>query len=240
MNAVDSEFRRNLSNEARRKIQIEKTELACKTGPLNRFSTGNFASLDVPNIREMLLKYYEEHYSANLMSLCLVGNHSIDTLEQYAIEHFSEVQNKDLVTTDFTKGDPLYDETALGHIVKIVPVKDTKQLTINWPQLPSAKYLWDANPVDYLSHVIGHEGKNSLLSELIKQDLASSLSSGSSARCQYNFSSFSIGIQLTEKGVEHKDEVIRLVFAMINKIKRDEGPPKFIHEEKKAMSDINF
>ena len=52
MNAVDNEFKRNLSNEARRKIQIEKTELACKTGPLNRFSTGNLQSLSVPNIRE--------------------------------------------------------------------------------------------------------------------------------------------------------------------------------------------
>lgn len=41
MNAVDSEFRRNLSNEARRQYQIEKTELACKNGPLNTFQTGS-------------------------------------------------------------------------------------------------------------------------------------------------------------------------------------------------------
>ena len=50
MNAVDSEFRRNLSSEARRKIQIEKTELSRKSGPLNRFSTGNKQSLNVPDI----------------------------------------------------------------------------------------------------------------------------------------------------------------------------------------------
>lgn len=81
----------------------------------------------------MLLKYYDEHYSANLMALCLVGNHSVDTLEQYAVEHFSGVENKDLTPIDFTKGDPLYDDSALGHLVKIVPVKDTKQLSISWP-----------------------------------------------------------------------------------------------------------
>ena len=81
MNAVDSEFRRNLSNEARRKIQIEKTQLACKTGPLNRFSTGNLESLNIPGIRDKLLTYYGEHYSANLMALCLVGNHQLDDLE---------------------------------------------------------------------------------------------------------------------------------------------------------------
>ena len=75
MNAVDSEFRRNLSNEGRRMLQIQKTELARKTGPLNRFSTGNLDSLNVPDIREKLLRYHADHYSANLMSLCLVGNH---------------------------------------------------------------------------------------------------------------------------------------------------------------------
>ena len=102
MNAVDSEFRRNLSNEARRKIQIEKTELARKTGPLNRFSTGNLASLNVPNIREKLLQYYAEHYSSNLMSLCIVGNHDLDQLQQMAVEHFSGIENKNLTVKDYT------------------------------------------------------------------------------------------------------------------------------------------
>jgi len=102
MNAVDSEFRRNLSNEGRRKFQIEKTELARKDGPLNRFSTGNLQSLNIPDIRERLLTYYDEHYSANLMSLCLVGNHPIDTLEELAIEHFSEIENKNMALKDFT------------------------------------------------------------------------------------------------------------------------------------------
>ena len=174
MNAVDNEFRRNLSNEARRKFQIEKTELACKAGPLNKFSTGNLESLNIPDIREKLLKYYDDHYSANLMSLCLVGNHSIDTLEALAIEHFSAIENKDLELRDFKKeiesegGAPLYDENTLGHMVKIVPIKDVRSLTIKWPQLPDTRLYWDSNPLSYISHVIGHEGKNSLLSELIK------------------------------------------------------------------------
>jgi insulysin len=37
MNAVDSEFKRNLSNEARRWSQILKTEIARKESILNRF-----------------------------------------------------------------------------------------------------------------------------------------------------------------------------------------------------------
>ena len=183
MNAVDSEFRRNLSSEARRKIQIEKTELSRKSGPLNRFSTGNKQSLNVPDIRQQLLKYYDQHYSANLMSLCLVGNHPINMLEELAVEHFSAIQNKNLTLKDFTNEKSLFDETTLGHLVKIVPIKDMRQLTLTWPQLPDSRHLWDANPLSYISHVIGHKGKNSLLSELIRQDLADGLSCENTTRC---------------------------------------------------------
>jgi len=49
-----------------------------------------------------------------------------------------------------------------------VPEKDLKQLKITWPELPPAAHKWDSKPLNYISHVIGHEGPNSLLSELIK------------------------------------------------------------------------
>ena len=89
MNAVDNEFKKNLSNEGRRSNQIEKSILAAEGSRLKRFSTGNLESLKIPNIREKLLKYYEENYSANLMSMCLVGNHSLNDLEKFARENFS-------------------------------------------------------------------------------------------------------------------------------------------------------
>jgi insulysin len=52
----------------------------------------------------------------------------------------------------------------------------------------------------YLSHSIGHEGPNSLLSQLIKDSLATGLSAGSSARLNQAFDMFTISIALTDKG----------------------------------------
>lgn len=49
----------------------------------------------------------------------------------------------------------------------------------------------------YISHNIGHEGKYSLLSELIKQDLCQALMTSASKRLQNHLSFFSIGINLT-------------------------------------------
>ena len=84
MNAVDNEFKKNLSNEVRRLIQIEKSILAAEGSRLKRFATGNLESLNIPNIRNHLLKYYNEHYSSNLMALTLVGNHPLNELEKFA------------------------------------------------------------------------------------------------------------------------------------------------------------
>lgn len=88
---MDSEIRLDLSNEALRKIQIEKAYLTSKAGPLNRFSRESLKKLDVANVGQQLLKYYDDNYSANLMSLCLVGNQSIDELEEQAVEHFADI-----------------------------------------------------------------------------------------------------------------------------------------------------
>ena len=80
----------------------------------------------MPDIRERLLGFYDNNYSSNVMSMCLVGNHSVDTLQDMAIEHFAEIEDKKLLLTDYTKGEDLYDETTLGHMVKIVPIKDLR------------------------------------------------------------------------------------------------------------------
>ena len=43
--AIESEFKKNVSSELRRVIQIEKTELSAEGSALKRFATGNKASL---------------------------------------------------------------------------------------------------------------------------------------------------------------------------------------------------
>ena len=45
---------------------------------------------------------------------------------------------------------------------------------------------------------------------------------------------------LTDKGVQNKEEVIRLIFAYINQMKLNDGPPKYISDEKGQMRDIDF
>lgn len=58
------------------------------------------------DIREALLAFHREYYSANLMTLVIVGQESVDQLEAWAREFFSGVPN-----TNANK--PTWSETGL-------------------------------------------------------------------------------------------------------------------------------
>jgi insulysin len=88
--------------------------------PYSRFSTGNLQNksstpscfvidniipgsietlVDIPkklnlDIREALLAYHHTYYSANLMTLVIIGKEPLDSLEAWAREYFVRVPNK--------------------------------------------------------------------------------------------------------------------------------------------------
>jgi insulysin len=67
---------------------------------LNRFNCGNKVTLERPTIRDDLLKFHKEWYSSNIMTLALSSNHSLEDMEKWVNEGFSEVVNKDVVLPD--------------------------------------------------------------------------------------------------------------------------------------------
>lgn len=105
-----------------------------------------------------------------------------------------------------------------------------------WPISP---HLSTKKSNSYISSVIGHEGPNSLLSGLIKANLAASLTAGTSARLNRAFNEFDIAIALTAKGEQNYEQVIEMVYSFINQI-RDEGPQEYIYQEKQRMGLIGF
>ncbi len=110
-------------------------------------------------------------------------------------------------------------------------------MQIVWPKLPS--FNWESKVNNYLTHVLGHEGPNSLLSELAKEGFASALLSSSSNKLYNRDGEIKIDITLTKKGVVHFRWVISLVFAFINKL-RKEGPQQYIFNELKSISELMF
>ena len=234
LNAVHSEHSKNLQSDAWRKYQLTK-HLSKDGHPYHKFSTGDKNSLASPNLREMLFNFYRGNYSSNLMKLVVYGQEDIDKLAESVQERFKEVKNSQFER--FKISEHPYGERMIGKMIKIVPVQDRRVLELTWfvsNQAPHYKY----SPAKYLTHVLGHEGKGSLLSFLISEGLATSLSAGGSDNYDC-YSEFDINIALTDKGVSQVKDVIAYVLYFIDVLKQQE-PQSWVIEEIKRVNKMKF
>jgi insulysin len=106
LQAVNSEFKNSFQSDWHRLDRLERS-LSNPDYPYNCFGCGNLVSLkEVPlsrglDVREAFIKFYEQHYSANLMKLVVLGRESLDQLQKWVIEKFSQVPDKNLAPPDF-------------------------------------------------------------------------------------------------------------------------------------------
>lgn len=148
-----------------------------------------------------------------------MGNYHLDTLQEMAVAYFGSIENKNIARTSF-EGIETFSENGrgLGHLFKVVPDKDTHELQVIWPKLTGFKWQYKHN--NYLTHVLGHEGPNSLLAELSKKGFATTLMAGSANRLYGKDGEIKITIGLTKKGVEQYFWVLSMLFAFIAVIKK--------------------
>jgi insulysin len=78
---------------------------------------------------------------------------------------------------------------------------DHNELMIYWV-LPDTMKEYKSKPCNYLMHLFGHEGENSILSYLKKDGLAISLSAGPQHILGI-LTDFRVTIKLTQKGLDN-------------------------------------
>jgi insulysin len=183
----------------------------------------------------MLFNFYNSHYSANLMKLVVYGQEDIENLVKSVEEKFRDVKNNKFAK--FAIKEHPFGEDAIGKIIKLVPVKDRRVLELTWLIKDQSPYYRNA-PSKYVSHIIGHEGKGSLLSYLISQGLATALSAGGSDSYSC-YSEIEVTITLTDKGVAQVRDVIGYVFYFIQMLKEKE-PQEWVISEIKRINKIKF
>ena len=68
---------------------------AKKDHPFNKFGCGNLETLGKePGARDELIKFHEKFYSSNIMSLCFLSKHPLDTMKSWVEEYYSPIENK--------------------------------------------------------------------------------------------------------------------------------------------------
>ncbi|XP_037484473.1 insulin-degrading enzyme-like 1, peroxisomal [Triticum dicoccoides] len=238
--AVDSENQKNLLSDPWRMSQLQK-HLCSNNHPYHKFSTGNWDTLEVKpkekglDTRAELINFYDSHYSANLMQLAVYGKESLDNIQTLVESKFCDIKNVGRKHFSFP-GHPCSSKD-LQILVKAVPIKQGHNLRILWPITPNVRH-YKEGPCKYVSHLIGHEGEGSLFYVLKKLGWAMSLEAGE-GDWSYEFSFFSVVIQLTDVGHEHMEDVVGLLFRYITLLQTS-GTPKWIFDELLAICETGF
>ena len=236
-NAVESEYQLKYKNDSRRQWDVLR-EIANPKHPLSKFNVGNLDTLadnQFSDVRTELIDFYHKYYSANLMTLVVLGKESLDELQSIAYDKFSSIQDKQLEIESYSAH--YINPSELPLQVNISPLKDSRELGLLF-EMPKLSSYWSSKPAQYLASMIGYEGEGSLLQSLKAKGWANSLSAGLAMEDR-SAALFSIDIGLTPEGDKVRDQVLIELFAWINLIK-EQGIEKWRQQELAAMGDIAF
>lgn len=236
-NAVESEYQLKYKNDGRRQWDVLR-EIANPMHPISKFNVGSLETLSdskQSNIRTELINFYNKYYSANLMTLAVLGKEPLAELEKIVRERFSDIKDKQLAIGDYQSS--YFEASELPIQVNIKPLKETRELGLLF-EIQKLNDYWQSKPAQYLASMIGYEGQGSLLQALKKKGWAESLSAGTVLEDR-GAGLFAIDIELTPEGYRAREQVLIELFAWIKLIK-DKGVEQWRQNEYAAMGDVEF
>ncbi|XP_022087201.1 nardilysin-like [Acanthaster planci] len=246
LEAVDSEFQMSLPSDYHRKLQLIGA-MSREGHPMGKFMWGNSTTLKTQpsarniDVQQRLIEFRKRVYSAQYMTLAVQSRETLDILEEWIRETFSDIPNNGQERPSSEScGEPFSLET-FHKLYKVVPVQKAHMLDITW-SMPNQRQHYRCKPLNYLSWLIGHEGHGSILALLKKRALALILFSGNAETgFEHNgtHAMFSISITLTDQGFTQVEEVLAIVFQYI-KMLQAIGPQERIFQEIKTIDDNDF
>lgn len=110
------------------------------------------------------------------MKLVVYGKEDVDSLSEFVKEKFGAIINKDL--KPYTLPSVPFNESTLGNLYRYVPIQgsicinaDEKIVEFIWV-VSNFKPQYKNSPGRYISYLVGHESRGSLISLLVKEGLA--------------------------------------------------------------------
>ncbi|KAJ2818503.1 metalloprotease, partial [Coemansia furcata] len=210
--------------------------------PYSWFPTGNTETLKGAaeelglDLREELIKFYQKYYSADIMRLVVVGNHSLDTLSEWVASKFSDIKSN---------GDtkPTFDihpigEPELGKLIHYQTVRENYELTLQF-SLPELKSTYGEKPSAYISALLNHREPGSIYSVLRKYGWATSIHAGTGGMYSDGFSTYDIDVIVTPEGLENYEAIVSIIFAYINMLV-ETGPQEWYYQELSLIFKAEF
>ncbi|CAE7654494.1 Ide [Symbiodinium sp. CCMP2592] len=267
VNAINSEHLKNVPNDVFRMGQVLNNRAnpahpyhRFGTGNIKTLLEDTAAK--GVDLRGELLRYYRRYYRAPLMTLCILGDESPDVLERYAEQYFGGIPGiaagEILDPPAAYENQPPFLPEAFKQGIEAVPVADARELQVVFPvpfapgntrrveaeEAPPAptrgsmsveSWRW-YNPAIHVGSVLGHEGPHSLCALLRRRGWITELDVSGDDDTN-TFAVLVVSMELTEEGLEHKDEILELLFGYLNFLRNLPAWPQELLSENLQLSD---
>lgn len=236
-NAIDAEYKLKLKEDSHRIYQVHKESIN-PAHPFSKFSVGNIDTLADRNgqsIRDELVEFHDKYYVPQLMALAVLSPLSLDEMEKQVVALFSRIEDRPAPDRNITV--PLYLPENQQVAISIVPHKHSQKLLASFA-MPNTDKFYKCKTIAYMAHLIGHEGKGSLLSKLKSLGWVNHLSVGRGISGN-NFKDFNVSFDLTTSGINHTDEIIDLMFEAIDAL-NDCDNHQVLYGDKQKLMQLAF
>ena len=234
-NAVHSEWTMKGPHDFVILGQLDGTTLNAEH-PIHQFNWGNLESLsdkEDQKLQTVLVEFYNKYYSANIMKASMISNLPIDEMKQLAKKHFGLITNKNIPAPVITE--PVAKAGQLKKVIHYIPQTDMKEIHLKFV-IDNNVEQFAVKPNHYVSYMIGNEMSGTVAHTLREMGLTDSLSAYANADEYGNAGSMTIRAVLTEKGLQHRDQIVGLIFKYIKLLKEKGVDKKYYTEIKQTLS----
>lgn len=232
-NAVHSEYQLQLKDDGWREFAVQKQTLN-PDHPGSRFNIGSLETLS-GDIQGALIDFFKATYSADQMTLVVLGRESLDELSAMVEAKFSAVPNHHIGARAALPS--AIEPGQLPLEVRTQTVKDTRKLSFDFP-VPSLDAHFAVKPGVYIANLLGHEGAGSLHHFLRNKGWIESLSA-SAQRFDQDNAFMNVTVELTEAGTQRTAAITEALFDQIELIKAD-GVNEWRYDEQAALAELSF
>ena len=243
--AIHSEFKLKFKDDSRRIQQVHK-ETSNPAHPFHKFSVGNRHTLaegESQSIEMELRQFWESEYLSQKMTLCVIHNTKLSSLRKLVRQRFGAIKgNSDFQPKKISV--PLYRKEDLSQFIAIRPYRELHKLNITFA-LGDISVFYPTKMVTFISHIVGHESKGSLLERLKDKGLINSISAGGGISGS-NFKDFNISFDLTEQGETAIDKILSTTFSYLHYLKNLITDNKklnqliLLYNEQKKLSEVSL
>ncbi|KAJ2488762.1 metalloprotease, partial [Coemansia sp. RSA 2050] len=241
LRAVDSEFKGNLQADNWRFSQL-RARLSDPAHPFSGFTVGSTETLKGAaeklglDLREELIKFYQKYYSADIMRLVVVGNHSLDVLSEWVTSKFSRIASKGNTKPVF-EGHPI-GKAQLGKLIHYKTVCEKYLLKLQF-SLPDLRSIYREKPLIYLNTLLDSTEEGSIYSVLRKSGWATAINGGSSGMYYDGFGIYDIDIEATPEGLVNYEAIVRIIFGYLKMLAKS-GPQEWLYQELSLINKAKF